>query len=1001
MDQKKQEIKTFLSRRKEKFLYFYPFLKGLVIPVLFTIGMSLQTLLWETPFLMVLVTAILGLIATIGYYLFFSKGSSINEVDIARDCDTQNQGQSRLETMILLDQQRHPLKGVQRQDTLQHYQNIPLKSGLPHNGIIIAIIALLALFQSSLLIKSLFHTQTQQKLSEPLSQTPISQAEKAPLELAELKEEEQPQEVAIESFSQLKLTHPNRDQEQSALDEVAWLGFAETTEGFSDLSMNLSINGEQPIDLPIDHPKLGAKGKLDLEGSVYLDEFDLEPFDIITYSLTGQLQIENRIATIKSLPQFIRIRHPRQEIFDSGDGGDGSTAEDIQLINEINRSIDEELAIIRDSTQAQTIQETRPEIAKPLITNVTQQQHNLMEGVQSLLSNVEKLDPKIYHHLFQASQYMEQATNILSETKSEKNHYISPEQWNQILREENKALSNLVKSLKDLKKILAKKGQKSKEQKRPDPSFDQQQYVIKPEDIPKNIGKQLQTLAKTQQEINQQSSSAPSSTEQTDNIAKKQEQVVDQLEDLLLHESFHPTVLKPLDEAFTATSKANQAIAQQNWDQLKNQGKSASSALKDALIAFRTEETKRMEESLDQAIKKMSQAKAQNTGNTQSGDSPETHLGKSKTHSTSKTNLQNSKELADQLESLAEVQREINQKNPSQLSKDQLRYLSTMEYRLTQRLKDLLQKKSLAPTVRNDLEKAFIEAYKAGNAIYKKDWKGLKRRGDLALYSLTNARSKIQSEYEKEIKESLDQAMKQRLHARTKSQEDREVENHEQQAINRLQEEYQRQKSKGMLENAQKLANLIKAIEQELAMQGLDPSQAGADYRSRMLALNKHSTIQKLLSQQKADDATTEQQLEKLQNRLGQNQRQLERKQLTGKGPATDEFLQNADIHLIDYQRMLKILLQRGQLTNKAYQEYNDKISGLSDTIYGGPVNPRKGIFHLIDINNSIGQDLQEIIKIVVKDPPIKWHPKEQVPHDYQPEITQYFNQNTTEESPK
>ena len=998
MDQKKQEIKTFLSRRKEKFLYFYPFLKGLVIPVLFTIGMSLQTLLWETLFLTVLVTAILGLIATMGYYLFFSKGSPINEVDIARDCDTQNQGQSRLETMILLDQQRHPLKGVQRQDTLQHYQNIPLKSGLPHNGIIIAIIALLALFQSSLLIKSLFHTQTPQELPEPLSQNPASQAEEDPLELAEPKEEEQPQEVAIESFSQLKLTHPNRDQEQSALDEVAWLGFAETTEGLLDLSMSLSINGEKSIDLPIDHPKLGAKGKLDLEGSVYLDEFDLEPFDIITYSLTGQLQIENRIATIKSLPQFIRIRHPRQEIFD---GGDGPTAEDIQLINEINRSIDEELAIIRDSTQAQTIQETRPEIAKPLITNVTQQQHNLMEGVKSLLSNAEKLDPKIYHHLFQASQYMEQATNTLSETKSEKNLYIRPEKWNQILREENKALSNLVKCLKDVKNILAKKGQKSKEQKRPDPFFDQQQYVIEPENISENIEKQLETLVKTQKEINQQSSSVSSSSEQTDSIAKKQEQVVDQLEDLLLHESFHPTVLKLLDEAFTATSKANQAIAQQDWDQLKNRGKSASSALKDALIAFRTEETKRMEESLDQAIKKMSQAKAQNTGNTRSEDSPETHLGKSKPHSTSKTNLQNSKELADQLESLAEVQREINQKNPSQLSPDQLRYLSIMENRLTLRLKDLLQKKSLSPTVRKDLKKAFIAANKAGNAIYKKDWKGLKRRGDLALSSLTNARSKIQSEYENKIKESLDKAMKQRLHAQAKNQEDRKVENHEQEAINRLQEEYQRQKSKGMLENAQKLANLIKAIEQELAMQGLDPSQAGADYRSRMLALNKHSTIQKLLSQQKADEATTEQQLEELQNRLGQNQRQLERKQLTGKGPASDDFLQNADIHLIDYQRMLESLHQRGQLTNKAYQEYNDKISRLSDTVYGGPVNPRKGVFHLIDINKSIGQDLQEIIKIVVKDPTIKWHPKEQVPPDYQTEITQYFNQTTTEESPK
>ena len=108
---------------------------------------------------------------------------------------------------------------------------------------------------------------------------------------------------------------PEPETKANPIEEVPAVASVQSTSGLRNMTLEISVNGISKKSLPLPAHPFDKAGKNTLKASIYLDELESEPFDVVSYFIRGE-----RIADGKVFPdttsaiQFIQVRPFREDV---------------------------------------------------------------------------------------------------------------------------------------------------------------------------------------------------------------------------------------------------------------------------------------------------------------------------------------------------------------------------------------------------------------------------------------------------------------------------------------------------------------------------------------------------------------------------------------------------------------------------------------------------------------------------------------------------------------
>ncbi len=232
--------------------------------------------------------------------LWLRSREGVNETAISMD--KNHHAKSRLEASLELDSTDNPLKDAQITQTTEYYSAVPYVNWGVWLSLFLLIIILL--FSANCIFISI--------------QYDITLALQKELNLVQVKKKKKVDkpEKPGEDYYDLTLTSPKAELRAKPLDEIDWSGEVEASNGFNDIALSIYLNGEHKSDISIKNFKKNTPGKLIVEGAFYLDEFNVTPFDIISYHLMGHADIDKeKNKKVLGVPQFIEVRPFREDAY--------------------------------------------------------------------------------------------------------------------------------------------------------------------------------------------------------------------------------------------------------------------------------------------------------------------------------------------------------------------------------------------------------------------------------------------------------------------------------------------------------------------------------------------------------------------------------------------------------------------------------------------------------------------------------------------------------------
>lgn len=283
---------------------------------------------------------------------------------------------------------------------------------------------------------------------------------------------------------------PEAETTGTKLEEVPLVAEAESSSGLKDVTLVLSVNGEKKKSVPVDEAVqkvLLKSGKNRLEPSVYLDELNVEAFDVVSYHLQGQRIYERPLPLTASPIQFIQIRPLR---------------EDVKIIKEANGYAAYALLTALKVAQLQALKQnfllSHAEIAKTDPAWV--EENNAVAADQKVLADkthdaipflIEKAAPmEVVDLVTQAEPLMRSAAEKIQATKNEP-----------AVPEQEHALALLIEAQKHFIKAVVLKGKTEGQAKAaPKDPFKDRQKIQLPKREDTAAGK-LEKLAEKQSEL--------------------------------------------------------------------------------------------------------------------------------------------------------------------------------------------------------------------------------------------------------------------------------------------------------------------------------------------------------------------------------------------------------------------------------------------------------------------------------------------------------------------
>lgn len=231
---------------------------------------------------------------------WFKRVWRLDQAAVARALDTQWELRSRLETALELAQQPSALAAAQRAEVMR----VIAGRQPPGRGLWLCALASLALAVCVVGTEGIISILRGRvppvagKAGEAIPPTTTPSA--------------------AEPRASLEWKSPESEIKATAIEEVPWVAYSNSTTGLKALTLVVDVNGEPKVSRPVEDTPTASfttPGGHEIPSSLYLDELGVKPFDIVSYRLVGE---EHQRAPgerrVLSLPQFIQIRELSREL---------------------------------------------------------------------------------------------------------------------------------------------------------------------------------------------------------------------------------------------------------------------------------------------------------------------------------------------------------------------------------------------------------------------------------------------------------------------------------------------------------------------------------------------------------------------------------------------------------------------------------------------------------------------------------------------------------------
>ncbi len=213
---------------------------------------------------------------------------------IAADLDARLGSKNRLETAEELAGNPSPLARAQREETARALKKETARRRFPVFSASTACLAFLTMIcllccDSVTWLMGLAHAQAN-----------------APKEVPENR-----------PLAEFRWKAPEAESMGTKVEEIPLTAEADSTSGLKEVALELRVNGEVRPPVPVSpdvQKELLKPGSHPLDLSIYLDELNVEAYDVVSYSLKGMRQAPQPLPPTVSPVQFIQIRPLREDV---------------------------------------------------------------------------------------------------------------------------------------------------------------------------------------------------------------------------------------------------------------------------------------------------------------------------------------------------------------------------------------------------------------------------------------------------------------------------------------------------------------------------------------------------------------------------------------------------------------------------------------------------------------------------------------------------------------
>ncbi|MEI9998686.1 MAG: hypothetical protein WDO13_05725 [Verrucomicrobiota bacterium] len=225
-------------------------------------------------------------------------------VETARHLDRRYSAKNRLEAVAVLQDSTSPLAQAQRDETAHHL----LREAHPRP------VRLFPWLVGALLLLAAAHVISVLLWLVPLL---IPHAKPAP-----------PPPAKETPKATITWVSPEAESKANPVEEVPTVAVAKSTGGLRNLTLEVSDNGVVKQSTPIPAEPYDKPGTHTIKVSIYLDEIDAQPYDIVSYYLRGERIASEKLPDVTSSIQFIQVRPFRDDVGQ----GSGHTSKGYDLL---------------------------------------------------------------------------------------------------------------------------------------------------------------------------------------------------------------------------------------------------------------------------------------------------------------------------------------------------------------------------------------------------------------------------------------------------------------------------------------------------------------------------------------------------------------------------------------------------------------------------------------------------------------------------------------------
>lgn len=341
--------------------------------------------------------------------VFFLCRESRNKA--AARLDSVTASDNRLEGMVELENSSHPLKVAQTRECLDFFNKNTLSLRLAR--LILPAVIVIALFCSF--------------ISVPDYRRPEEKGSDKKLALTNTEKQKNEKIKKIEDLAEVALTAPEPEMRSKPMDEIEFEGSASSSCGFGEISLKISVNAVLKKTIKIECDSMDKPGKLNFSGAFYLDELDVNPFDLVIYHLEAYSSNDKeKVAPVLSIPQFIEVRPFREDAFLGGKGDmgnmSGKLAKHKMLLEMLIKFLNNQIDLNKSSYLAKSgVNRIENKVLAQELCAVASAQGALYDEI---IECITEIDPKIipantFYSIKQAAENMRQAQGQLEKiTKS-------------------------------------------------------------------------------------------------------------------------------------------------------------------------------------------------------------------------------------------------------------------------------------------------------------------------------------------------------------------------------------------------------------------------------------------------------------------------------------------------------------------------------------------------------------------------------------------------------